>query len=225
METARGQAGTEGWRLAVWAALVTVMIVGSYAGRLLAEDPVEDPLYRYETAVTGIVIYGFLLGLLLLVGRDVPAGTFFALRRPPSWPRALGLALAAYVVIFVGAGLILIALDARDEQGLTPDDWEPDKLGPYLANFVAVAVAAPVVEELMYRGAGITLLARFGTAAAVGVTAVAFGLAHGLVLALPALVYFGLVTAWLRLRTGSIVPSMLVHAAFNATSLIVSVAA
>ena len=217
--------GTEAWRLGLWAGVVSLMIAAAYAGRLLVEDPVEDPLYRYSTAVSGIVIYSVLLGLLLLIARGIPRRRFFALRRPRSWPRALGLAAAAYVTIFIGAGLILIALDAGDEQGLTPDEWEPDKLGPYLANFVAVAVVAPVVEELMYRGAGLTLLARFGTPAAVAVTATAFGLAHGLVLALPALVLFGLVTAWLRLRTGSIIPSMLVHGAFNATSLIVSVAA
>jgi membrane protease YdiL (CAAX protease family) len=224
VETAPAAREYESWRLAVWGVLVALMIAGAYAARL-ADDPIDDPLYRYETAVTGLVIYAFLLGIVLLVGRGLPLSEFFALRRPPSWGRALGLVVAAYVIIFLGAGLILIALDAGDEQGLTPDEWQPDKLGPYLANAVAVAIAAPFVEELMYRGAGMTLLARFGVPVAVVVTALAFGLAHGLVLALPALVFFGLVTAVLRLRTRSVLPSMLVHAAFNATSLIVSVAA
>lgn len=225
MERPHAEEGTEGWRLGLWAGLVALMIAAAYAGRLLGEEPAGDPLYRYSTAVSGIVIYSVLLGVLLLIASRLPKRRFFALRRPQSWPRALGLAVAAYAMIFIGAGLILVALDAGDEQGLTPDEWEPDKLGPYLANFVAVAVAAPIVEELMYRGAGLTLLARFGTPVAVAVTATAFGLAHGLFLALPALVLFGLVTAWLRLRTDSVLPSMLVHAAFNATSLIVSVAA
>ena len=70
-----------------------------------------------------------------------------------------------------------------------------------------------------------TLLARFGTPVAVLVTAIGFGLGHGLVLALAALVFFGLVTAWLRLKTDSVYPCILVHCAFNATSLIVAVAA
>jgi uncharacterized protein len=216
--------GRESWRLAAWAALVALMVAGAYAGRYLVEDPVEDPLYRYESAVSGIVIYGLLLGLLLLIARGLRMREVFAVRRPPSWPRALGLVVAGYVAIFVGAGLILIALEAEDEQGLTPDEWDPDKLGPYLANFVAVALVAPFVEELMYRGLGMSLLLRFGAPVATVATAAAFALAHGLLLALPALFLFGLVTAWLRLRTGSVLPSMLVHAAFNATSLIVSVA-
>jgi membrane protease YdiL (CAAX protease family) len=223
VEEPRAQKVQEPWRLAVWSSIVLVMIAGAYSARAFGEDPVDDPLYRYDTALTGVVIYAFLLGILLLTARGLPVRSFFALRRPPSWRQALGWAVLSYVAIFVGAGLILVALDAGDEQGLAPEEWEPEKLGPFVANFVAVAVAAPIVEELMYRGAGITLLERFGTLAAVVLTALAFGLAHGLVLALPALVLFGLVTAWLRLRTRSVLPPMLVHAAFNATSLIVSV--
>ena len=69
-----------------------------------------------------------------------------------------------------------------------------------------------------------TLLARYGAPVAVLVTAVGFGLGHGLLLALPALVFFGVVTALVRLKTDSVYPCMLVHCAFNATSLIVAVA-
>ena len=63
----------------------------------------------------------------------------------------------------------------------------------------------------MYRGAGMTLLARYGAPVAVVVTAVAFGLGHGLLLALAALVYFGRREALLRLQTESVYPCMLVH--------------
>ena len=139
--------------------------------------------------------------------------------------RALGYALGGYVAIFVGAGLLLLALDAGDEQGLTPDGWDSSRAGAYAANFLAVALVGPIVEELLYRGAGLSLLLRFGPVVAVLATAICFGLGHGLLLALPALVVFGIVTAVVRLRTNSIYPAMLVHCAFNATSLIVAVAA
>jgi len=196
-----------------------------YASRLTEGKPPEDALYRYETAVGGIVIYLILLLVVLWIGRGLPRRDFLALRSPQSWRRALGLALAGYVAIFIGAGLLLVGLGAGGEQGLTPDEWDSSRLGAYAANFVAVALVGPVVEELTYRGAGMSLLQHWGTAAAVIVTALGFGLGHGLVLALPALVFFGLVTAFLRLRTNSIYPSVLVHCAFNATSLIVAVAA
>ena len=223
MEAERGERGTEGWRLAAWAALVGFLIVLGYGSRVQGGDPPDDALYRYETAVGGIVVYGMLLAVLLWIAHGTDRREFFALRRPESWPGALGLALAAYVAIFVGAGLILIAFDAGDEQGLTPEAWDSSRAGAYAANFVSVALVGPIVEELMYRGAGMTLLLRFGAPVAVVVTAVAFGLGHGLVLALAALVLFGLVTAWLRLRTDSVYPCMVVHCAFNATSLIAAV--
>lgn len=219
------ETGRETWRIAAWVGLVGLLIALAYAGRASGGDPPEDALYRYETAVSGIVVYLLLLGVLFLIARGADLRELFALRPPESWGRALGLSFGAYVVIFVGAGLLLIALDAQDEQGLTPDAWDSGRAGPYAANFVAVALVGPVVEELMYRGAGMHLLARFGAPVAVVVTSVAFGLAHGLVLALAALTLFGVVTALLRLRTDSIYPCMLVHCAFNATSLVVAVAA
>ena len=67
------------------------------------------------------------------------------------------------------------ALDAGDEQGLTPDAWDSSRAGAYAANFVAVALVGPIVEELMYRGAGMTLLAPYGSTVAVLVTASASG--------------------------------------------------
>jgi membrane protease YdiL (CAAX protease family) len=219
------ETGRETWRLAAWGVLVASLIALAYAGRAGGGEPPDDALYRYETAISGIVVYLLLLGLLLLIARGTDRREFFALRAPESWGSALGLALGAYVAIFVGAGLILIAFDAQDEQGLTPEAWDSSRAGAYAANFVAVALVGPIVEELMYRGAGMHLLMRFGAPVAVVVTSVTFGLAHGLVLALAALTFFGVVTALLRLRTASVYPCMLVHCAFNATSLVVSVAA
>jgi len=215
--------GQEDWRLAAWAGLVLFLILVGYGGRIAGGDPPTDALYRYETAIGGVVVYGVFFLMLMVIAIELPKRQFFALHRPASWPKALGLALASYVAIFVGAGLIIWALGAGDEQGLTPDAWDSSRAGAYAANFVAVAVVGPIVEELMYRGAGMTLLARFGAPVAVGVTAVAFGLGHGLLLALPALVVFGLVVALLRLKTGSVYPCILVHSVFNATSLILAV--
>ena len=213
-------------RLAGWLILVAALATLGYAGRASGGKPEDDVLYRYETAIGSVIVYAVLLAIVVFgIGRGFPRADFFALRRPRSWRRALGYALAGYVAIFIGAGLLLLLLDAGDAQGLTPDGWDSSRAGAYAANFLAIAIVGPVVEELLYRGAGLSLLLRFGPVFAVLATAICFGLGHGLVLALPALVVFGLVTAVVRLRTDSIYPAMLVHCAFNATSLIVAVAA
>jgi membrane protease YdiL (CAAX protease family) len=215
--------GSLGTKRGFWLLLVGALAAIAYAGRAEGGDPPEDALYLYSTAVSGIVLYLILLGIVLVLARGLPTREFFALRRPPSWPRALGLAIGAYFAILIGAGILLSVLDAGDEQGLTPEGWDSSRAGAYAANFVAVAFVGPVVEELLYRGAGISLFAPLGAVAAVAITSLAFGLAHGLVLALAALVLFGVVTGLLRLRTQSIYPCMLVHCAFNATSLVAAV--
>ena len=55
------------------------------------------------------------------------------------------------------------------------------------------------------------------------VTALAFGLAHGLVVALPVLTIFGAILAWLRLKTESLYPPIILHALFNGAALIAAV--
>ncbi len=47
------------------------------------------------------------------------------------------------------------------------------------------------------------------------VVGVAFGAAHGLVEALLVLVPFGIALAWLRDRTNSVIPGMIVHGALQ----------
>ena len=82
VETPTAQEGTEGWRLATWASLVLVLIFLGYGSRLAEGNPPTDALYRYETAIGGIVIYGILLMILLVISLGLPTMEFFALRRP-----------------------------------------------------------------------------------------------------------------------------------------------
>jgi membrane protease YdiL (CAAX protease family) len=133
------------------------------------------------------------------------------------------LALAVYFASWVGLGLLDKVLHGGDEQGLTPNHWEPRHAAAFAANFFVIAGIAPVVEELLFRGIGFHLLARFGQVAAIVASGIAFGLYHGLVNALPILALFGIALGWLRARTNSVYPGMLVHAAFNAVALILSV--
>jgi len=130
------------------------------------------------------------------------------------------------VAIWVIGAALNPFLKAGEEQGLVPDDWDPDRAGAFVANFVVVALVAPIVEELTYRGLGFAAVRQFfGGAAAVVVTGVAFGLAHGLVIALPVLTIFGLILGWLRLRTASLYPPIILHAIFNGTALLAAVLA
>jgi membrane protease YdiL (CAAX protease family) len=206
-------------------ALLWLLFVGSLAalslyGRAEGMRPPDDAVYRYETGVGGIAQALILLALLYWLSVGLSRREFFALRQPDSWPRALGLSFGALVTIFFGAYAIVSAVGAGDEQNLTPEGWDSSRAGAYALSFVAIVLAGPLAEELLYRGAGISLLRPYGVATAVVGTALLFGLAHGLLLSLGALVLFGLVTALLRIHTGSIYPPLAVHVAFNALGMI-----
>ncbi|HEX4930757.1 MAG TPA: type II CAAX endopeptidase family protein [Gaiellaceae bacterium] len=216
-------------RLAIWLAFVVGFLLLSYASRAADADTPDDLAYRYSSSVAAAIQFVLVLGILLLIGLRLPKRELFALRRPASWKRALGLVVLALVAIY-GSALVytqILALfgtwDATEEQGLVPDGWDSSRAGAFVTFFLAVTILAPVVEELTYRGIGVALLLPYGAVLAVLLTGVLFGAAHGLLVGLPVLVVFGIVNAWLRLRTDSIYPPILVHSTFNAIAMIASV--
>lgn len=212
-------------RLVGWAMLVGVLVTVAYTAQLSApDDRPDDLLYRSSTAIFGAIQYAIVLTAALLIARGTGLRATFALRRPPSVPVAAGLVLGAFLLVLAVGAVLELFLDAGEEQGLVPDAWDPERAGAFAANFVVVALVAPVVEELVFRGLGFTAVGSvFGPVVAILVTGIAFGLAHGLLEALPILALFGIVLGWLRHRTGSVYPAMALHAIFNGVALIAAV--
>lgn len=210
-------------RLYGWLAFVGVFAALNYAGRFTSGTPDKNVLYTWSAAVSGLVQVVIILGIVLLIARGRPKREYFALRRPVSWGRAAGLSVLVLIGVFVLAAILDPFLNPSKEQGLVPDKWEPAHAGAFVVNFMVVALLAPVVEELTFRGIGFTLLERFGRVAAILLVGLFFGLAHGLVEALPVLAAFGAGLAFLRARTGSVYPGMVVHASFNALVLTLAV--
>ena len=211
-------------RLVGWAILVTALAALSYAANLAdTGDTPDDLLYRWSSAIGGLVQYAIILAIVLFIARGLAPATL-GLVRPASWAKAAGRVATALVSIWVIGAVLNVFLEAGKEQGLVPDGWDSGRAAPFVANFVVVAGVAPVVEELTYRGLGFAAVRdAFGNGAAVVVTALAFGLAHGLFIALPVLTIFGLILAWVRLTTGSIYPTIALHALFNGIALIAAV--
>jgi membrane protease YdiL (CAAX protease family) len=208
-------------RLSGWIALVGVLGLINYAARFSGETTPDDILYRYETAIGSAVLFGVMLTVVLVLARF--DRSLLALRRPRSWGGAFGLMLAVIVGVYVLGAALSPFLDPGEEQGLTPDEWEPSRALPFFTNAMIVVLVAPIVEELTFRGVGYSLLRRFGDAWAIFGTALAFALGHGLVEGLPVLVALGAGLAYIRYRQDSVVPGMILHGAFNAVALTVSV--
>jgi membrane protease YdiL (CAAX protease family) len=217
-------------RLAAWLTFVLALTALNYAGRFAGEDTVDDDIaYEWVSSIGVVVQFAIMLGILLLIARGVSKREIFGLRRPASWKRAIGLTVLSLAAIYAAAlaytGLLSLLgdYDPSEEQGLVPDEWDSSRAAPFIAFFLAVTLLAPAVEELTYRGMGIWLLRPWGTVLAIVVTGLLFGLAHGLLVGLPILAFFGLVVGWLRVKTESIYPPIALHAAFNGVALVAAV--
>jgi membrane protease YdiL (CAAX protease family) len=210
-------------RLVCWTALIGAVAALNYASYGKTHSSGEE-IYSYTSFADGVVFYAVILVLAVLIAID--RWDLLAVRRPRSLARAAGIALTVIVSIVVWEFVVTILPfeDPGQEQGLTPKHWEPAHARAFAANLFLFVVIAPVVEELTFRGVGQSLLReRFGAAPAIVLVGIAFGAWHGLLIALLVLIPFGGALAYLRERTGSVLPGMVVHGLFNAAAIAVSV--
>lgn len=210
-------------KLYAYLAFVGAFAALNYASRLVPNKPDRNVLYTWSAAIGGLVQLGIVLGIVLAIARGRPKDEYLGLRRPSSWGLAAGLILLVLIGVFALSAVLSPLLQPGEEQGLVPKTWHPDRAAPFVANFLVVAVLAPIVEEITFRGLGYKLLEPFGKWTAILLVGLLFGLAHGLVEALPILAAFGAGLAYVRMRTGSVYPGMIVHSAFNSLVLIVAV--
>jgi membrane protease YdiL (CAAX protease family) len=205
-------------KLVAWCALVGVLSAIGYAQRFAAGKPPRNALYHYDIAIGELITYLIIFSFFLWIAHGL-SWDQLGIRKPRSWPRAIGLGTLIFVCVFVAESALEPLLHPSREQGLEPTRWEPSHAGAFAISAFAVVAFGPLVEELLFRGLGFVLLGRWGPVTAVFGTAVAFAFWHGLVQAWPALFIFGLGIAILRLRTGSILPGYFFHALFNAAAL------
>lgn len=209
-------------KLIAWLALVGVQIAVNYASRATQGEPDRNAVYHWSTVAGSLLLYGVFMAIVLSISRE-ETPKLLALRQPRSWPKAIGTAAVVIVGVIVLELLLDPVLHADREQGLTPKHWEPAHAAAFAGSFVVLSLVGPFVEEATFRGLGFSLLARYGQLLAVVGTGVLFGLAHGLVEALPILVALGVGLAYLRAKSDSLYPGFAVHALFNAIALTLAV--
>jgi membrane protease YdiL (CAAX protease family) len=213
------------WRLVGWSALVVFMSTVAYASQLSSGPPPKDVAYQWSSSILGAIQYALVLGVVFLLTMGLDRRSFLAFRRPViSWRRVAGISALVLIAVFVVSGVVAQFSNPEREQGLIPEKWDSSKVAPFVAFAAIVVVAAPIVEELLFRGVGYGLLERFGRVAAILAVGLAFALVHGLVAGFPVIAVFGTGLAYLRARTDSIYPCMLLHASFNAFGLAVGIA-
>ncbi|MBB5907012.1 CPBP family intramembrane glutamic endopeptidase [Actinoalloteichus hymeniacidonis] len=86
---------------------------------------------------------------------------------------------------------------------------------PLILTFAFISLFVPIGEELLFRGVLMRGLLRYGPVVAVLSSTIVFALFHGVNLALPSAVVFGIATAEIARRSGSIWPAVVVHVINN----------
>ena len=211
--------------LAAWLVLVALQIALAFAATSdddAVRDP--DPLFSWELAVGGTIVYAIVVALTFAIVKSYPMDVREALGLKRFARRWVWIALAVAVASLIVAVISEPFLHGGEEQGLDPGSWQPDRAGAFVANALVVVLVGPFAEELLFRGLGVRVLQFLGPAVAVGGTALLFGLAHGILGALPPLVFFGAGLAWVRYRSDSVWPCFISHAVFNGTGIAIAIA-
>lgn len=160
---------------------------------------------------------------LVLVRRDAarPAVT---LRLNRCHPEHVGLALGIYalsllVVVAVAVATLFLV------SGLGYHEWDPggnpliDYAGALDQSLFYFAVIPAICEELFFRGYLLRTYSQLGVWRAIIINSLLFGLLHGSVIRLPITFTIGIILSLLVLKTGSLIPAMVVHFVNNAVAV------
>ena len=176
-------------------------------------------------------VYALLVGALAIVLRP-RFREIVALQRCTA--RDVALAALACAAAYVVAGVIQGIVAPRSWtavlstlRGMGSDDGRLASAGSLMKGVILVraCILAALGEELLFRGALYTWLwRRLSVRTTIAITAAAFASIHGFPPILPLAFVIGIGFGWIRERSGSTVPTIIVHALHNALMIALSYA-
>lgn len=206
--------------LGVFAAIVAGLMLG-IPGSFFPTDEDGDLSTGGSIVVQVGVALGFLLVPMAIVASRGAKGLGEILSRLGVRRFAAGTALK-WMAASVGAYFVFAALYSVL---ITPPEQEDiaEAFGPLPVQILLIVVAAPLSEELLFRGylfSGLReKLSRWPAALIAGAV---FGSLHALtgISAVPQLILFGVILCLLFEKTGSIVPGIILHVLNNSAALL-----
>lgn len=155
------------------------------------------------------------MGIHLLVGKYVPLD-----RKTWSYCSSSKVLIAS-VVFILALGLWTNYLsELADLPNSMQETFEMMMRHPL--GIIAIVIMAPIVEELLFRGAieGYLLRKWKHPAGAIVFSSLVFGLVHGNWVQAPFAFVIGLALGWMYYRTGSLLPGILMHFVNNGTAVL-----
>lgn len=199
---------------------------------LTAGDHSADEIDELPLGLVALSQLGLWLGLLgvpwlatRLKGNGLVADLGLRIRRRDLWVGGVtGVVLQVVAIPLLYWPLLdLLGKDPSELEGPAREltDRADGALGIALL-VIIVGIGAPVIEEIFYRGLFQGAMRKRGLGPVVSILVVAtlFGLSHGEMLQLPALVLFGATAGWLAHHYGRLGPAIAAHVSFNMVTVI-----
>jgi membrane protease YdiL (CAAX protease family) len=197
-------------------------VVLAFPAALLGHKPHSNDLTTWgNVGLQVATAAGFLMVPMAIAAQNGAATVREVLRRLGMQPFRWGAALK-WIAAALGAYLLFTALYATL---ITPPDQKniAEDFGAWPLQVLLIVVAAPISEELCFRGMLFGGLRRnLPRLPAALIAGLIFGGLHATtgVAAVPPLMFFGFVLCLLYEETGSIVPGILLHAVNNSVVLL-----
>jgi membrane protease YdiL (CAAX protease family) len=214
-----------GFLVALIATLIVVGIVAAATGAT-ADD--EDPTFTIiATFLQGLIFIG--TAVLFASFTRKPKPEHFGLRPARFWPAA-GWAALGMLTFYVLVAIYSVIVQPDAEQSVAQDlGADQGTFGMIAAGFMVICVA-PVAEEFFFRGFFYRALrSRWSPLAAAAIDGLLFGVIHydftgaDALLILPPLGVLGFIFCLVYERTGSIYPTIAMHAFNNAVAFGVTI--
>ena len=200
--------------LVVFSAIQIIVSFGAALSSIFALKA-DDPKVLMALSATASIIT-----LLIFLWRKwTPVGKTYIQSKP--WATLAWSAVAAI-------GVVIPSVWLQEQMPALPDTAGEmlTKIISTPGGYFVIALLAPVVEEVVFRGAILRALlssmqSKWG---AICFTAALFALIHANPAQMPHAFLMGLLMGWLYMRTGSIVPGMVFHWANNTVAYLMAVA-
>jgi membrane protease YdiL (CAAX protease family) len=210
-------------RAVIWLSITGVLILNSFVATATRDSKADSTTFFDWTALAGGAAELVLLGIPALLLTRGEYGDLLGLRRPTRLGRTALLGLGAVLGVELLSALMSQFGDLNKEQGVAPTHWIAGHTLEFAFSLFAVAILVPLAEESFFRGAGVGLLARlYSVPGAVILSGCLFALIHGLVLGFLPLAFLGIMLALMRVTSGSILPGIVLHGAYNTLAVLYS---
>ena len=167
---------------------------------------------------------GSLFAIVMLSRRrgsgSLAADTGFVVKAWDWWGVPAGMALQIAIALITAPFVFWVFGDDPPDQSVTEIAGASETIIEQLLIIVAVAVAAPIIEEIIFRGMLLSILRRsFGTWVSIIVSAAVFASVHlidpNAIAVVPGLFALGIVLGWVALRRGDLSMAIALHSGIN----------